>query len=111
MTIGWNWCCNAFGYAVSHRDVTVDALSEKTNPQYDGAEGDLSVSWESRSGAEVHLHFSSDDITAIGSSDPIIPVNNGITTALPESRVNRNGAACSERKNSQNEKIPLSFHF
>ena len=53
----------------------------------------------------VSLLRRSDDITAIEPSDPIIPTNNVITAALPESRVNRNGAARSERK------IPLSFPF
>jgi hypothetical protein len=45
----------------------------------------------------------SDDLTAIEPSDPGIPTNNAILAAVPESRVNRNGAAHSERK------IPLSF--
>jgi hypothetical protein len=58
----------------------------------------------SRKNASALLHRS-DDVTAIEPSDPIIPANNAITVALPESRVNRNDAARLERK------IPLSFPF
>jgi len=59
----------------------------------------------SRKNASALLHRS-DDITAIEPSDPIIPADNVITVALPESRINLKAGSIGMARPVWNEKFP-----
>jgi hypothetical protein len=55
---------------------------------------------------QVHFCAVSDDITAIEPSDPIIPANNAISVALPESRINMKAGSIGMVRPIRNEKFP-----